>query len=140
MIHRALLGAIERFFAILIEHCGGNFPTWLAPVQVAVLPVSKESTDYARRVCQTMLNAAIRAELDESQATIGYKIRNAEIQKSPYMAIVGRREVETHMIAVRKHRLGDIGSMTIQQLIAQIKQEDKASPCLEDNVNPKNPI
>lgn len=87
-----------------------------------------------------MLKSGIRAELDESQATISYKIRNAEIQKSPYMAIVGKREAKTHVIAVRKHRAGDIGSVTVQRLIAQIKQEDKASSCLEDNVNPKNPI
>jgi len=140
MIHRALLGTIERFFAILIEHCSGNFPTWLAPVQVAVLPVSEESMDYARHICQEMLRSEIRAELDESQATIGYKIRNAEIQKIPYMAVVGKREAKTHMIAVRKHRSGDIGSMTIEQLVARIKQEDKASPCPEDNANPNNPI
>jgi threonyl-tRNA synthetase len=125
MIHRALLGAIERFFAILIEHCKGNFPAWLAPIQVAVLPVSNDCMEYAEKIHRRLLAYGTRSELDNSTATLSYKIRNAELQKIPYMAIIGKREAETKKIAIRKHVAGNIGSLTIQELVKRIKQEDK---------------
>lgn len=125
MIHRALLGAIERFFAILIEHCRGNFPTWLARTQIAVLTVSNDYVQYAEKVHKQLLANGIRAELDTSTATISYKIRNAELQKIPFMAIVGKLEAESKKTAVRKHGLGNIGLLTIQELTRTIIQESK---------------
>lgn len=125
MIHRALLGAVERFFAILTEHCGGNFPVWLSPTQVAVLPVSSDCIRYAKRVQGKLLAYGIRSTLDEELSTISYKIRQAELQKIPYMAITGKREAETKKIAVRKHRTGNLGLLTIQELVKLIKKENK---------------
>jgi threonyl-tRNA synthetase len=125
MIHRALLGAIERFFAILTEHYRGNFPAWLAPTQVAVLPVSTVFVRYAEEVHRELLAQGVRSELDNSTSTISYKIRQAETQKIPYMAICGKNETELKKIAVRKHGLGNIGLLTVQELVHNIKQEDK---------------
>jgi len=123
MIHRALLGAVERFFAILIEHCNGNLPVWLAPIQVEVLPISDEYGQYAEEFHRKLLARGIRAELNRSPSTISYKIRQAETQKIPYMAICGRREAESKKIAVRRHGRGNIGLLTIQELIKNIKRE-----------------
>ena len=125
MIHRALLGAVERFFAILIEHYSGNLPVWLAPTQVAVLPVSTVFMRYAEEVHRKLLAQGVRSELDSSPSTISYKIRQAETQKIPYMAICGKNETELKKIAVRKHGIGNIGLLTIQELVHNIKQEDK---------------
>ena len=125
MIHRALLGAIERFFAILTEQFKGNFPVWLAPTQVAVLPVSNDCVDYAKKVHRKLLAYGIRSELDDNSSTISYKIRQAELQKVPYMAIIGKREAEKEKIAVRKHGTGNIGSLAIQELISTIRRESK---------------
>jgi threonyl-tRNA synthetase len=125
MIHRALFGAIERFFAILIEHCNGNFPVWLAPIQVAVLPVSSDCIRYAREVQRKLSAYGIRSKLDDESSTISYKIRQAELQKIPYMAITGKREAETKKIAIRKHGTGNLGSLTIQELVKIIKKENK---------------
>ena len=123
MIHRALLGAIERFFAILIEHYKGNFPAWLAPTQVAVLPISAEYAEYAENVHTKLLAYGIRAELDTSASTISYKVRQAETKKVPYMAICGKREAESKKISVRKHGTGNIGSLTVKELVNNIKKE-----------------
>jgi len=123
MIHRALLGAIERFFAILIEHYKGNFPAWLAPTQVAVLPISAEYAEYAEDVHTKLLAHGIRSELDTSASTISYKIRQAETKKVPYMTICGKREAESRKISVRKHGTGNIGSLTVKELVNNIKKE-----------------
>jgi threonyl-tRNA synthetase len=120
MIHRVLLGAVERFFAILLEHCGGNLPAWLSPVQVEVVPVSDDCLEYARTVCGELLALGVRAEVDDSSATVGYKIRSAEVRKVPYMAIVGGREVEQRRVAVRKHGTGKVGSLTTDELVGLI--------------------
>ena len=125
MIHRALLGAIERFFAILLEHCNGNLPTWLAPVQVSVIPVSDDCLEYAESVRRKLATCGIRAELDGSTSTVSYKIRNAELQKIPYMTIIGKHEAETERIAVRKHGTGNAGSLTIEELARQVRKRDK---------------
>ena len=124
MIHRTLLGSIERFFAILIEHFRGSLPTWLAPTQVAVLPVSNDCIEYAEKVHTELLTFKVRGEIDDSQSTISYKIRNAELQKIPYMAIIGKHEAQTEKIAVRRHQVGRIGELTIQELAKRIAQED----------------
>lgn len=123
MIHRALLGAIERFFAILIEHYKGNFPAWLAPTQVAVLPISAEYAEYAKDVHTKLLAYGIRSELDTSASTISYKVRQAETKKVPYMTICGKREAESKKISVRKHGTGNIGSLTVKELVNNIKKE-----------------
>ena len=123
MIHRAILGAIERFFAILLESCEGNLPLWLAPVQVRVLPISHKYVEYAECVCRRMLSSGIRVEIDDSDSTISYKIRCAEIQKTPYMVIFGRRELKLKKIAVRKHGEGDLGLLTAEELIKRIEEE-----------------
>ncbi len=123
MIHRALLGALERFFATLIEHYAGNFPLWLAPVQVIVLPVSEKFNDYGRKIADELFGKDIRAELDVSDERVSYKIRGAELRKIPYMAVVGGREEEAHNLSVRRHGEGDIGAMTLDELIERIQRE-----------------
>jgi len=123
MIHRALLGAIERFFAILLEHTKGNLPTWLAPTQVAVIPISTEQKTYAETVHDELLAQGIRSELDITDATINHKIRQAETQKTPYMAIIGKSETESHRVSVRKHGTGNIGQLTTNEFAERIRNE-----------------
>jgi len=123
MIHRALLGAIERFFAILIEHCSGNLPLWLAPTQVEVLPISGDCLQYAEEVHRKLLAYEIRSELDSTTSTISYKIRNAEVHKIPYMVLCGKREAESKKIAVRKHGSGNMGCLTIEEFTKTINEE-----------------
>ena len=123
MIHRVLLGAIERFFGILIDHYKGNFPTWLAPVQVRVIPISDKYDRYANKVHERLSSLGVRAELDESSSTLSYKIREAETKKIPYMAICGKKEEESNTISVRKHRGKKLGSITIEDLVKTIQDE-----------------
>ncbi|NJD23330.1 MAG: threonine--tRNA ligase [Melioribacter sp.] len=123
MVHRALLGSIERFMGILIEHYGGAFPTWLAPVQVAVLAVSQNFMDYAKQVSDILAKNDIIAELDKRNEKIGYKIREWEMQKVPYMLIVGEKEKESGTVSVRQHKLGDKGSLSIEEFVSKIKIE-----------------
>ncbi len=127
MIHRALLGAMERFFATLLEHTGGNFPLWLAPVQVSVISVSEKYREYAQKVTDRLLEDDFRVELDDSDQRIGYKIRAAENQKIPYMIIVGEKEENSGNISVRKHLEGDLGSMNLDEFIEKLKNEMKKS-------------
>ena len=122
MIHRALLGAIERFFAILVENYGGNLPVWLAPTQVAVFPINSENVDYARKIHSELLANRVRSELDmTTSTTISYRIRQAETQKIPYMAICGRRETEMGKVSLRKHGHGNIGTLSVEEVIQKIK-------------------
>jgi len=124
MVHRALLGSLERFFGVLIEHFGGAFPVWLAPVQVAVIPVSQQShMDYAEEVLKQLKKAGIRAEVDKRNEKIGYKIRDWEVHKVPYMVIVGDKEIEANGVSVRQHKKGDQGSFGIEEFISKIKDE-----------------
>ena len=123
MIHRAPFGAIERFIGILIEHYAGAFPLWLAPVQVAVLPVSDKFAEYAESVTQQLREAGIRGELDGSPEKIGAKIRKATLAKIPYMAVVGAREVEADTVAVRHRTEGDRGQMAVNRFVAALKEE-----------------
>jgi threonyl-tRNA synthetase len=120
MIHRVLLGSVERFFAILLEHCGGSLPAWLAPVQVEVIPVTDDCLQYAGALCAELRARGVRAEVDESPTTVGYKIRTAEVRKVPYMAIAGKREAEQQKVSVRKHGTGKVGSMTTTELAMHI--------------------
>ncbi len=121
MIHRALLGSIERFFAILIEHYAGAFPFWLAPVQVVVLPVSEKHEDYAQKVLEKLLAAELRAETDSSSNTLNYRIRNSQNMKIPYMLVVGDREKENNTVSVRLRTEEDQGAKNLAELIELLK-------------------
>ena len=120
MVHRALLGSIERFFGILLEHYAGDFPLWLAPVQVAVVPVSQNYFDYARLVKDELAKNGFRFELDERNEKIGYKIRDWETKKVPYMLIVGEKEKEAGTVSVRRHKEGDQGALALSEFIDKI--------------------
>ncbi|MCD6502206.1 threonine--tRNA ligase, partial [bacterium] len=109
MVHRALLGSLERFFACLIEHYAGNFPLWLAPLQAVVIPVSEKTSEYAARLRTKLKSAGIRIDLDDRPETIGYRIRDAETKKIPYMLIVGEKEKNEGSVGLRKHGEGDLG-------------------------------
>ena len=125
MVHRALLGSIERFMGILIEHYAGAFPTWLAPVQAAVLPVSQNFMDYAQKVTDELKASGVIAQLDERNEKIGYKIRDWETHKVPYMLVVGEKEKEAGTVSVRKHKVGDKGSISVEEFKNQILEEIK---------------
>ena len=120
MIHRAMLGSLERFLGILIEHTAGAFPPWLAPVQAIVLPVSEKFLDYGRQVTEQMVPAGVRAELDERNEKLGYKIREAQLQKIPYMLVVGGREQETGQVNVRLRGGEELGALDIAALLERI--------------------
>jgi threonyl-tRNA synthetase len=117
MIHRALMGSFERFIGILIEHYGGEFPFWLAPVQAAVLPIADRHLDYAQRVAGELRDAGIRARVDERGESVGKKIREAELKKVPFMLVVGDQEQEAGLVAVRRHREGDEGSVPVGEFV-----------------------
>src|SRR5690606_37176269 len=123
MIHRAIMGSLERFIGILVEHFAGAFPVWLAPVQVRVLPIGSDHVAYAAKVREELVKAGIRAELDDRNEKIGYKIRDAQVQKVPYMLVVGSKEVEAGTVAVRHRRAGDQGSMPLAAFIERIRHE-----------------
>ena len=117
MIHRVLFGSIERFIGILIEHYGGKFPLWLAPVQVKILQVSQKVGEYCNIVLQELKKNGIRCELDDRDEKIGYKIRNAQLEKVPYMLILGSKEEDNNVISVRSREEGDKGEMILQDFI-----------------------
>ncbi|OVE79915.1 threonine--tRNA ligase, partial [bacterium I07] len=123
MIHRAILGSVERFIGILIEHYGGAFPAWLAPVQVVVIPISEKHHDYGLEVHSALRNKGIRVYLDQRNEKVGYKIREAETKKIPYMFILGDKEITNHSIALRIRRQGDQGEEKLTEVIEKIKDE-----------------
>lgn len=120
MIHRAPFGSMERFVAVLLEHCGGNLPLWLAPVQLKVLPISDKFGEYAEQVAKALKAEGIRAEVDDRNEKIGKKIRDTELMKVPYMLVVGEKEMNEGMVAVRKHGEGDKGTLPLQEFITEI--------------------
>jgi len=126
MLHRAILGSMERFIGILIEHHAGNFPLWLAPVQVMVLNITERQADYARKVVQALREAGIRAVSDLSNNKITYKIREHSLQKLPYQVVVGDKEMETGVVAVRARGNQDLGQLGLDDLIARLKAETLA--------------
>jgi threonyl-tRNA synthetase len=126
MIHRAPFGSMERFIAVLIEHCGGNLPLWLAPLQVKILPISDKYNAYAHQLAYTLGNSDVRAEVDERSEKIGRKIRDTEMAKVPYMLIVGEKEAELGNVALRKHGEGDQGTMSVEEFIKAIHDEVNA--------------
>jgi threonyl-tRNA synthetase len=134
MIHRALLGSIERFFGVLIEHYAGNFPLWLAPEQVRVLPITDSLNDYAAGVVETLKKADLRAAMDDRSEKVGAKIRDAELMKVPYMFIVGGREADADSVAVRKHGTGDTGVRTVGEAVAALQAEVKYKGIVDADV------
>ncbi len=127
MIHRAPFGSLERFIGVLIEHCGGNFPSWLAPVQAVVIPVGADFNDYAQDVASQLRHADLRVNVDTSDDTVGYKIREAETQKIPYMLVVGGREEEAGTVAVRAHGDGQQDVISVDAFIEKMEAERKAA-------------
>jgi threonyl-tRNA synthetase len=121
MVHRALYGSIERFFGILVEHYAGAFPVWLAPVQAIVLPITDRQTAFAHDVQKQLDAAGIRATVDDRNEKVNLKIREAQLQKIPYMLVVGDREQENGMVAVRNRKHGDQGAKSIADFLAEIK-------------------
>jgi threonyl-tRNA synthetase len=126
MIHRAPFGSLERFIAILIEHCAGNFPLWLSPEQFIILPISEKYHDYAQNILKFLNNVDIRGLIDERNEKIGRKIRDAEMQKIPYMLIIGEKEADSQVVSVRKHGHGDVGSFSLDQFLNYFNTELEA--------------
>ncbi len=131
MIHRAPFGSLERFVAVLIEHCGGNFPLWLTPTQVKVLPISDKSNKYSEKIVELLEKADIRAEIDDRSEKIGRKIRDAELMKIPYMLIIGDKEVAENKWSVRKHKHGDLGKVNPEEFIQMLSKEVKEKSVFE---------
>lgn len=123
VIHRAILGTLDRFMSFLIEETKGALPVWLSPVQVKVLPISDDNKEYAENFVEELKLAGIRVELDDSNEKIGYKIRKAQLEKVPYMLVIGKKEEETETVGVRSRAEGDIGAMNKQEFISKIKEE-----------------
>jgi threonyl-tRNA synthetase len=123
MIHRALLGALERFFGLLIEHYAGAFPIWLSPVQIAILPITSDQLSYAQELKKELEQKELRIKLDDRNEKINYKIREAELEKIPYMFILGKKELENKTVSVRRHGSGDLGEFRLEEIIAKILQE-----------------
>ena len=125
MLHRVVFGSIERFIGIITEHFAGAFPVWLAPVQVKILPISDSQKEYAENVVKKLEANGIRVELDARQEKIGYKIREAQLQKVPYMLIIGDKEIEANAIGVRSRKEGEIGQMDVDKFIEKVKLEEE---------------
>lgn len=123
MIHRVVFGSIERFIAILTEHYAGAFPLWLAPVQVKIAPISEVQADYAHQVCEKLVNMGIRAEVDDRNEKMGYRIREAQLQKIPYMLVLGEKEKQCGTVAVRNRKKGDLGVMSFDDLANKLLKE-----------------
>lgn len=126
LIHRALFGSFERFIGIITEHFAGAFPVWLSPVQVKVMPISDSQISYAKEVCKKLEDEGFRVELDDRQEKIGYKIREAQLHKIPYMLILGEKEVEANAVGVRVRKEGDIGKMSLDDFINRLKEDVKS--------------
>jgi threonyl-tRNA synthetase len=126
MLHRAVFGSLERFFSVYLEHCGGNFPVWLAPKQAIVLTVSEKSDEHARRVVEQLRGKGLRVEADLSSDKLGAKIRNARLLRYPYMLVVGPKEAETDSVGVRSRDAGELGSMKVDEFAARLVSESHA--------------
>ncbi|MBI1884126.1 MAG: threonine--tRNA ligase [Chlamydiae bacterium] len=123
MVHRAVWGSMERFLGILIEHFGGAFPLWLSPVQVKVLPITSDEIPYAQEVKQRLVKEGLRAELDDRSEKIGFRIREAQVEKVPYMLVIGGREAQGHTVAVRERKKGDLGVMDLDAFLKKAQEE-----------------
>jgi threonyl-tRNA synthetase len=126
MVHRAIFGSFERFIGIITEHFAGSFPTWLAPVQVKILPISSDKhLDYAYGLKEKLEAEGLRVEVDERNEKIGYKIREAQMMKIPYMLVVGDKEIENNEVGVRSRKEADLGAMKVEDFVNKIKEEIK---------------
>ena len=123
MVHRAILGSMERFLGVLIEHYGGSFPLWLAPVQAVVIPIADRHLEYANQVSETLKAGGIRVEVDDRSERMNLKIRTAQMMKVPYMLVVGDREAEAGAVAVRLRDGEDLGAMPVPDFQARLAQE-----------------
>ena len=124
MIHRAPFGSMERFIAVLLEHTGGNFPLWLTPEQVILLPISEKYQKYSEKVLESLENSEIRALIDSRSEKTGRKIRDAEVSKIPFMVIVGEKEENEDTVSIRKHGEGDLGTFKLEEFVSLIKEEE----------------
>jgi threonyl-tRNA synthetase len=124
MLHRTILGSMERFFGILIEHYAGAFPTWLAPVQVIIVPIADRHLDYAADVRRQLEKAGVRVEVYSDNEPMRIKIAKAQQQKVPYMLVVGDKEAESGQVGVRERTAGDIGAHSIEELVTMVKEGD----------------
>jgi threonyl-tRNA synthetase len=125
MIHRALLGSIERFIGVLLENTGGALPLWLAPEQIWIIPVGKRHEKYAKEIVKELTSCELRVKLRDENETVSKKIREGEIQKIPYMLVVGDKEMEAETVRVRQRQKGDIGEMKLTEFIEKAKKEIK---------------
>jgi threonyl-tRNA synthetase len=125
MLHRALFGSFERFIGVLIEHYTGAFPLWISPIQIAIIPISEKHLDYAKNIENKFREDNIRIELKSENETLGKKIRDAEMQKTPYILIVGDKEIEANSVSIRERGRGDLGAMSIDDFINKVKEEIK---------------
>ena len=123
MLHRVIFGSIERFIGIITEHFSGAFPAWLSPVQAKLLPITDAQHDFARQVADKLKAKGIRVEIDDSNEKIGYKIRKAQLEKVPYMLVMGAKEVEANSVAVRSRKAGDVGQMLVDEFVAKLQEE-----------------
>ena len=123
MIHRVVFGSIERFIGIITEHFAGAFPMWLAPVQVKFLPVADRHLDYVNKIKEQFENAGIRCEVDDRSEKVGFKIRNAQLEKVPYMILAGDKDIENGTISIRSRKNGDEGACTVEEFIKRAKEE-----------------
>jgi threonyl-tRNA synthetase len=123
IIHRAPLGTHERFIGFLLEHYAGKFPTWLAPLQVKILPISDKFMDYANTILQKLKNADIRVEIDDRNEKVGKKIRDTELARVPYMLVIGEKEMNEGKASIRRQGVGDLGAKDVDEFIAEIKEE-----------------
>ncbi len=123
VIHRAILGSSDRFISFLIEETKGHFPLWLAPTQVKILPIGENQLEYAKMVQTKLINENLRVELDDREEKIGYKIREAQLEKVPYMLILGQKEVEGNSVGVRSSKEGDLGAMTLEDFVQKLNSE-----------------
>ena len=125
MLHRVIFGSIERFIGIITEHFAGAFPIWLAPVQIQILPISEKHIEYSTKLKKHFESLGFRVELDNRNEKIGYKIREAQLSKVPYMLIIGDKEIQNNEVGVRSRKDGDIGAMKIEDFAKKIEEEIK---------------
>lgn len=125
MLHRVVLGSMERFFGTLIEHYAGAFPVWLAPVQIKIVAISDAHNNYAKKVYNALVDRKIRVELDNRNEKMNAKIRDAEKEKVPYILVIGDKEMESGSVSVRKRKKGNLGAVKLEEFIERIEQEIK---------------
>jgi len=123
MVHRAILGSVERFFATLLEYHSGNLPHWLAPVQMMILPITEAQMPFARKLEEDFRLRGLRCEVDPRNEKIGYKIRDAELKKIPFMCVIGKKEEESGQITLRQHTVGDLGSMSFAEALSRVQSD-----------------